>query len=157
MKFFSNTEPTPLSILKAVGELPAKVQNKVAELPCVMVVGFTVRLEITGAKGLGFTVTVTDLVTTLEPFEAVMVYIVVSVGFTEIFVLPKTEPTPLSMVKDVAAPPEIDQNKVLELPFVILAGEAKKLIIDGGLTVVMVTVTVTDLVAVPLLFVAVSV
>ena len=78
----------------------------------------------------------------------------VSAGFTIMPDLPKTLPTPWSISKLEGAPPESDQESVADSPFIMVFGLALKFEITGtgGLTV-----TVTDFVAVPEIFVAVRV
>ena len=76
---------------------------------------------------------------------------VVAAGLTAVLV-PVTVPTALSMESEVAF--EADQDSVVLVPAVIVAGDAVKLEIEGAAT----TVTVTCLVAVaPTELVAVSV
>ena len=66
-----NTDPTELSMERAVGVPPLRVQARVVELPKLIVVGVAVNVEIIGAGG--FTVTVTVFVTVPLTFVAVMV------------------------------------------------------------------------------------
>jgi hypothetical protein len=128
------TEPTPLSI-DAVVAFDID-QLKVVEFPDVMVVGDAEKLEI-----LTPTHTVTWLcMLPLDPF-AVRIYVVVLPGLTEIEPDVPTEPTPLSIDMEVAF--NTDQLKVVELPAVMVVGDAEKLEIFGP------TVTVTWLCLLP--------
>ena len=72
-------------------------------------------------------------------------------GVTVVEDVPRTLPTPLSMLKEVGAPPDRVQASVEDWPDVIEAGVAVKELIAG------VTVTVTDRVTVPPLLEAVSI
>ena len=79
---------------------------------------------------------------------------VVAVGETLFDVKPKTEPTPLSIDKLVGVPAESVHERVAEFPFMIVEESTVKELMMGAAGV---TVTFTDLVAVPVLFVAVRV
>jgi len=72
-------------------------------------------------------------------------------GVTVVEDVPRTLPTPLSMLKEVGVPPDRVQARVEDWPVVIEAGVAVKELIAG------VTVTVTDRVTVPPLLEAVSI
>ena len=78
-------------------------------------------------------------------------------GVTTLDVLPRTEPIPLSIVREVGLPPERVQDSVADPPEVIVEVEETKVLIMGAWTAAGVTVTVTCLVSEPLLFVAVMV
>ena len=78
---------------------------------------------------------------------------VVAIGETTFEVLPRTEPTLLSMLKVVAVPPDKVQDNVADCPFVIVNGLAVNELITGNGKF---TVTVTDIVAAPYLFFAVK-
>lgn len=133
------TEPTLLSIESVVGAPPESVHDKITDCPRAMVVESAANDLIIGEGG--FTVTVINFVTEPEMFTAVMVYVVVAIGFTVIFVLPKTLPTPLSMLKVVGAPPDKVQDKVAEFPEIIVVGLTVNLEITGTAGF---TITVTD-------------
>jgi len=67
--------------------------------------------------------------------------------------VPSTDPTALSIVRVVGAPPDNVHDKVLGLPLTTVVGVAIKVSILG---ITALTVTVTVLVTVPAVFVAVS-
>ena len=80
----------------------------------------------------------------------------VAVGVTTFEVEPRTEPTLLSMLRVVGVPPDKVQDKVTEFPEMIVAGDAVNVEITGAAGAEL-TVILTDFVAVPPLFFAVSV
>jgi hypothetical protein len=113
-------------------------------------------LTLEGGGGL-VTVTVAELLTVALPFEAVAVYVVLTVGLTLFELFRATVPMPLSMITDVAF---VDVHvSVDDPPAAIDAGDAVSWIVGvaGGGGVDTVTVTVTELfaLALPLLAVAV--
>ena len=123
------------------------VHDSVDDTPTATDAGLPLKLEITGA---GITVTVVVAVTVPPSPDAVKVYVVVIEGVTTVEV-PVTEPTPWSMVSEVAL--LTLQDSVEELPIPIVAALAAKLAIAGAGAR---TVTVVEDVAIPPAFVAVS-
>ena len=153
------TEPTPLLIERVVGVPPESVQDNVAEVPCIIVVGLAVKVEITGA--VWFTVIIADALVML-PFAAVMLAVPAETGVT--VPLELTVATAVLLEAHVSAavigfeywsrvvavsccvaPPAVNVADVGESVIVVKTG-------GGGLTV-----TVTLFVAVPEMLVAVSV
>src|SRR5438067_1150763 len=123
------------------------VHDSVDDVPDAIDAGLPLKLEITGA---GITVTVVVAVTVAPSPVAVSVYVVVAEGVTTVEV-PPTVPTPRSIDKEVAL--LTLQESVEEFPIPMVDGLAPKLAITGGGSR---TVTVMDDVAVPPVFVAVS-
>ena len=82
---------------------------------------------------------------------------VVVAGVTLIEEDPKTDPTPLSMLKDVGLPPERVQESVVDWPLVMVEDADVNVLIMGAWTATGVTVIVTCFVADPPLLVAVIV
>jgi uncharacterized Zn-binding protein involved in type VI secretion len=86
---------------------------------------FAVKVAL--ADTIGFTVTVVCAVTEPEELVAVIVYVVVCVGLTEIDV-PVTEPTPFI---EIEVAPVIDHDKVVGCPLVMVDCDAPNVVIAG--------------------------
>jgi len=107
-----STEPTPLSILEAVGTPPLRVHDNTVELPAMIGFGEAVNVLITGAGA--FTVTVTLFVADPVIFDAVKMNVVVIAGLTDFDVAPSTDPTLLSILRVVGFPPLRVQESVVD-------------------------------------------
>lgn len=142
---FSGTGPIPLSMLIVSALILLHV--KVAEPPGCMVCGSA--LKVISGWGTTTVTTAWAVAVPLKPV-AVMVYVVVTIGDTEIEPLDATSPMPLSILM-VSASVELQVN-VLDSPVITDCGSATRLTVGGGTTV-----TITCAVFVPPLPVAVIV
>src|SRR5579864_3679180 len=125
--------PRPLSIETLGVAVPVTDQERVAEPPAVIVVGFAEKEMIDGAVEValtppppaGFTVTVVSAVAVPPAFVAVRVYVVVTDGETEMDDCPRTEPTPLLMESAVGLFVVV-QERVARFPVVMEVEFAEK-------------------------------
>ena len=146
----AETLPTPLSMLTDDAFVADHVS--VAVWPAAIVTGETLRFA---AGSSGRTVTVTDFRLDPPAFVAVIVYVVVVAGLTNLEPEAATVPIPWFILTDVAF--IVNHDKLADCPTVIVTGFAVKFVAGefgggGGLTF-----TVTFLVIDPPAFVAVSV
>jgi len=130
------TDPTPLSMLAL--SAPEVIHESVDELPVAIIAGPAVKTSIIGTSPTT-TVTLSFEEREVAVFVAVIVYVVVTVGFTSVDPLWATEPIPWSMLT-LSAPVELHESVDIS-PEVIFDGLAEMLTI-GKLFTVMVALSV---------------
>jgi hypothetical protein len=150
---FKEGEPTPLSMEIEVA--PAMFHWRVADRPVVIVLGFAVKLLITGGtETAAVTEMIVDAVIVPELLVALIVYVVVAVGDTDCVPEAETVLMPWSIDTEVA--PVIFHLSVEDWPVAIVTGLAENSVTTGKPDPVPTTLTVASAVTEPALLVAVS-